>query len=124
MSTMPPSALLTGFARLIIIAMRCPTLGESERPVFFVFSDDMEWVKAELKPLGRFIFVDHNNVENGFEDLRLISRCRHQVIANSSFSWWERGQSRFRKIVVAPRKWFNQYAGDTRDLYPEGWITI
>jgi len=79
--------------------------GKVNDPVFFVFSDDMEWVKAELKPLGRFIFVDHNNGENGFEDLRLISRCRHQVIANSSFSWWgawlNPGSG---KIVVAPRK--------------------
>jgi hypothetical protein len=94
-------------------------------PVFFVFSDDMELVKPELSSTGKFLFVDHNSVENGFEDLRLMSHCRHQIIANSSFSWWGAWLNpNPEKIVIAPHKWFNEYAGDTKDLYPPGWIKI
>ena len=84
-----------------------------------------DWVKSELSSQGQFVFVDHNSVENGFEDLRLMSLCRHQIIANSSFSWWGAWLNpNPEKIVIAPRKWFNEDAGDTKDLYPPGWMKI
>ena len=57
-------------------------------PVFFVFSDDPEWTRANLSSPYPTHYVDHNTPEDAFQDLRLMSICRHHIIANSSFSWW------------------------------------
>lgn len=60
-----------------------------DRPHFFVFSDDMAWTKDNLRIPGKVTYVDHNGPEKGYEDLHLMSRCKHNVIAGfSSFSWW------------------------------------
>jgi hypothetical protein len=62
-----------------------------EKPRFFIFSDDMAWVRDNLDvghPLN-FVGADRRNAD--YEDLYLMSQCRHQIIANSSFSWWGRG---------------------------------
>lgn len=92
-----------------------------ERPRFFIFSDDMEWVRENLDvghPLS-FVGVDRRNADH--EDLHLMSQCRHQIIANSSFSWWGAWLNRNPdKIVLAPKQWFAAPI-DTRDLIPEGW---
>lgn len=58
-----------------------------ENPTFFVFSDDLTWAKANL-PLPDAKFVNGNFGETAFRDMHLISRCRHAIIANSSFGWW------------------------------------
>ena len=55
---------------------------------FFVFSDDPQWVRDNLKHNYATTFVDHNNVDKNYEDLRLMSQCKHHIIANGSFSWW------------------------------------
>ena len=96
-----------------------------DKPYFFVFSDDPEWSKANLYISHPVIFVDHNNAFTSYEDLRLMSRCRHHIIANSSFSWWgawlNPGSD---KIVIAPERWFNKEDIDTTDLLPESWIRL
>ncbi len=75
-----------------------------DNPVFFVFSDDMLWVKNNFIDIkGNFIFVEKNEPH---EDLFLISQCRHNVIANSSFSWigaWINDQ--VDKKMIAPSHW-------------------
>jgi hypothetical protein len=75
-----------------------------ENPVFFVFSDDMVWVKNNFQGIqGNFIFVEKNEP---YEDLFLISKCRHNVIANSSFSWlgaWINDHE--DKKMIAPSHW-------------------
>ena len=94
-------------------------------PHFFVFSDDPDWVKAELSLQGRFCLVDHNRGAESYNDMRLMSMCRHHIIANSTFSWWGAWLNPSpTKIVIAPRLWFNNHAADARDLFPEGWITL
>jgi len=77
-----------------------------QSPVFYVFSDDPEWTGANVKIDHPCVFVNHNSQENAFEDLRLMSRCKHHVIANSSFSWWGAWLSgNSEKVVIAPRIW-------------------
>lgn len=95
-----------------------------ERPEFFIFSDDIAWVKANLKVDFPCQYVDHNQGAESYNDMRLMSMCRHHIIANSSFSWWGAWLNpRPDKIVVAPKKWF---ANDKNvaDLYPAGWVLI
>lgn len=92
----------------------------------FVFSDDHAWVKSNLRFHLPTVFVDHNSPKSGHhEDLRLMAACRHQVIANSSFSWWGAWLNPHpQKVVIAPKKWFNDPTINTDDLLPASWITI
>jgi len=95
-----------------------------EAPQFFVFSDDMEWVRANLKISHPCRYVDHNHGAESFNDMRLMSLSRHHIIANSSFSWWGAWLNPAQeKIVVAPRKWFAN-GRDVNDLFPKGWVTL
>jgi hypothetical protein len=57
-------------------------------PAFFIFSDDPEWVKANLSLNYEHYFISHNTGLDSFNDMHLMSLCRHHIIANSSFSWW------------------------------------
>lgn len=91
----------------------------------FVFSDDIEWARANL-PLAAHphTFVSHNKGSDSWRDMQLMSICRHHVIANSSFSWWAAWLNTSRmKTVVAPKRWFVKNI-DTRDLMPQQWIRI
>ncbi|RNC68869.1 MAG: alpha-1,2-fucosyltransferase [Desulfuromonadales bacterium] len=93
-------------------------------PTFFVFSDDMVWVKEHLKLGERVHYVDHNGPNRGHDDMRLMSLCKHHVIANSSFSWWGAWLSvNPDKIVYAPQRWFNKDV-KSRDNIPESWLCI
>jgi hypothetical protein len=94
-------------------------------PRCFVFSDEPEWVRANLHlPLPTTI-VDFNGTDMAHEDLRLMSACKHYVIANSSLSWWGAWLGRDPcKRVVAPKQWFMGGTRNTRDLIPEGWIRL
>ncbi len=92
-------------------------------PTFFVFSDDIAFARANL-PIGlRTIFVDHNDDHTSHEDLRLMSACRHHIIANSSFSWWGAWLNpRLEKFVIAPKQWLLRPDSYYPDLFPQEWI--
>ncbi len=92
--------------------------------VFFVFSDEPEWVAEHLKVDFPVRYISHNG-DTPHEDLRLMSLCRHHIIANSSFSWWGAWLSdNPDKIVIAPKRWFNDPSINTSDLTPTVWQRI
>lgn len=95
-------------------------------PKFFLFSDDLNWCKGVFKFLGS----DVNFVQgfDDFESLGLMKACKHNIIANSSFSWWGAWLNRnTEKIVIAPDKWGyyeRQGRKPKKDMIPEEWIII
>lgn len=92
-------------------------------PCFFIFSDDPEWAEKNLKITHPATFVAHNGPGKNYEDLRLMSQCRHHIIANSSFSWWGAWLGQHPNTsVYAPKRWFNSPSFNTKDLLPEVWI--
>jgi len=95
-----------------------------EKPVFFVFSDDVEWAKKNIAIDYPCTYIDHNRQEHSYIDMQLMSLCKHHIIANSSFSWWGAWlNSSLEKIVVAPAVWFIDGTDDC-DLVPEAWIRL
>ena len=96
-----------------------------EHPVYFLFSDDIPWVKENFTSNFETHFVDFNDASTNFEDLKLMSSCKHNIIANSSFSWWGAWLNKNpNKIVIAPKKWFNTEKVNTSDIIPEDWIQL
>lgn len=86
---------------------------------FLVFSDDIEWCKQ--------VFPDDVVFPQGtqFEDLCMMTLCKHNIIANSSYSWWGAYLNQnLDKKVIAPRNWFTNKSMDTSDLIPSKWIII
>ncbi|MBS0028137.1 alpha-1,2-fucosyltransferase [Chitinophaga sp. 22321] len=78
-----------------------------ENPQFFVFSDDPEWAEKEIKE-ENMVFVNNNVGSYSYRDMQLMSLCKHNIIANSTFSWWGAWlNNNEKKIVVSPQTWFN-----------------
>ena len=98
--------------------------GHVVKPLFFIFSDDIAWVKANLNIDSSAFFVDHNANQESYNDMRLMSLCKHHIIANSSFSWWGAWLNQnAEKIVIAPKQWFSK-STDSSDLIPASWIRL
>lgn len=95
---------------------------------FFFFSDDMEWVKRNFGDYHeKSIFVSGNNKDDSWKDMMLMSNCDHNIIANSSFSWWAAWLNRNKdKMVIAPRRWFKDEEKEhyTYDLIPPQWLRL
>lgn len=94
---------------------------------FIVCSDDQKWCRENLKPLELYgaVFTFSSETEP-MADLTLMSCCEHNIISNSSFSWWAAWLNQNPdKIVIAPKLWFGPGNGhlNTKDLIPENWIT-
>lgn len=106
------------------IASRTPS------PHFFIFSDNIPWLKenllATLMKTGHPFTIVENNSTKNYEDLILMSKCNHHIIANSSFSWWGAWLNpKTDKIVLAPKTWFaHAPKNNTMDILPEEWIKI
>lgn len=89
---------------------------------FYLFSDDINWVEENLQLENRCI-IDWNQGEDSWQDMYLMSCCRHHIIANSSFSWWAAWLNPNKnKIVLTPNKWFNHT--DAVGIVPKSWIKI
>ena len=84
-------------------------IGVSELKLF-VFSDDPQYVKNNFKELQNAVFVTNNSGVNSFRDMQLMSKCKYNIIANSTFSFWGAYLNQYsEKIVIAPRKAANIY---------------
>ena len=90
----------------------------------FVFSDNPEWARQYLQLSCPCTIVAHNHTNSGreYEDLRLMSMCKHYIIANSTFSWWGAWMGDHKgKLVIAPMRWYKNLKVKTEYLYPENW---
>lgn len=91
---------------------------KEKNPHFYVFSNDANWVRENLNINAPFTPIDINPPNKGFYDLELMRNCKHNIIANSTFSWWGAWLNQNPdKVVIAP------YAGNTY-MYPETWKQV
>ena len=99
--------------------------GVEGTPTVFVFSDDPDWAKANLPLPVEKVVVDFNGPETDFEDMRLMSLCRHNIIGNSSFSWWAAWlNANPDKRVAGPARWFGEPKMRNPDILPGDWLRI
>ncbi|MFN3403734.1 MAG: alpha-1,2-fucosyltransferase [Cytophagaceae bacterium] len=95
-------------------------------PVFYFFSDEPEWIEKNF-PLGdlQYHVIKGNSSNKSFLDMYLMSCCDHNVIANSTFSWWAAWlNDNKNKQVVAPKNWLKAVDFDLKDIYPSDWCII
>ncbi len=89
----------------------------------FVFTNDTVWARENLSFDVPTLFVEGNDEDNGYIDMYLMSLCQHNIIANSTFSWWGAWlNANPEKKVITPRKWFNTDELNNNDIIPESWI--
>lgn len=96
-----------------------------EEPCFFIFSDDIEWVKENIGDVLKkeYYILDVNTQINSWQDMFLMTQCSHNIIANSSFSWWGAYLNQNKdKIVIAPKKYYLNMLNT--DMMPKEWLTI
>lgn len=94
-------------------------------PCFFVFSDDLVWAKENLSFMDQILFIELEKNTPDHEEMYLMSLCKHNIIANSSFSWWGAWLNQNpNKIVIIPQRWFMDATINTNDLIPKSWICL
>jgi Glycosyl transferase family 11 len=96
-----------------------------ENARFYVFTDDTKWAAENLHLPSPMTIVEGNQDAQSYKDMWLMSVCRDNIIANSSFSWWSAWlNANPTKIVLAPKHWFKKSSFDTADLIPEDWQRV
>jgi len=99
-------------------------LAEYPEAIFVVFSNDIPWVKDHVQLPNTTIFFDHTDHRSAAEDIYAMSRCSHNIIAASTFSWWGAYLNENpEKTVIAPR-WWGSIDISTTDKCPESWVLI
>jgi hypothetical protein len=92
---------------------------------FYLFSDDIDWVKENITFSENIKYITNNDVTEGYKDLKLMSLCDHNIIANSTFSWWGAWLNQNdQKLVIAPSIWFKGIHTDKTDIIPERWHIV
>lgn len=94
-------------------------------PRFLIFSNDTAWCEEWVKkyPELDMRLIKGTDEDTGYIDMYLMSLCKHNIVANSSFSWWGAYLNRnSEKLVIAPKKWLNNH--DETDIYTEEMIRI
>ena len=95
---------------------------------YYIFSDDIEWCRNNIgKDLNYCEYINHNLGNDAWQDIILMKNCKHNIIANSSFSWWGAWlNENIDKIVISPHNWFAnaKYEILTSELIPEDWVRL
>jgi hypothetical protein len=92
-----------------------------EKPMFYIFSDDISWCKENFNFLENKVFID--DTKSALEDLELMKHCKHNIIANSTFSWWGAWlNDNDNKIVIAPKIWWS--AKKDKNIACNKWMKI
>lgn len=94
------------------------------RPKFFIFSDDISWAKENFSEIEDVNFLDNSGAYH-LDDFLFMKECKHNIIANSSYSWWSAYlNSNVNKIVIAPALWIKGIEFNAKDLFPINWIIL
>ncbi|RYE17794.1 MAG: alpha-1,2-fucosyltransferase, partial [Sphingobacteriaceae bacterium] len=94
------------------------------KPDFFIFSDDIEWCKSQLN-IQNATYINHNIGKQSFIDMQLMSNCKHNIIANSSFSWWGAWLNKNeRKITISPEIWLEKINIRAENIVPDSYIKL
>lgn len=92
-----------------------------DNPIFLIFSDDLEWVKEHLFINARYIYVNEDRKLEDYEELFIMSRCKSNIISNSTFSWWAAWLNQNEnKTVIAPKKWTKEQG----NIVPDEWTIL
>ena len=96
-----------------------------KNPVFFIFSNDLNWCKDKLELKDNCVLVDANDGAHPVEELRLMMNCKHFILSNSTMSWWAQYLCRNdKKIVISPNVWSKGKIKQLGDLMDECWVKI
>lgn len=93
-----------------------------KNPFFLIFSEDMEWAKKNLAGVDHCIYINEDNKLKDYEELMIMSRCKSNIISNSTYSWWGAWLNRNPdKIVIAPKgPWLSKQT----NIVPKDWMAI
>ena len=97
-------------------------LEKLKTPKWFFFSDDIEWCRKEFSDFENAVFVSGNE-DAPYEDIRLMSLCKHHIIANSTFSWWGAYLGDDSGMTISPRPWFKGLEMPS-SCVPSKWVAV
>jgi hypothetical protein len=90
-------------------------------PSLFVFSDDLDWARQNIKTSLPISFIANNKRDESYKDMYFMTQCKHNITANSSFSWWGAWLNASpNKLVICPKRWFLDRS-NVSDLIPPNW---
>jgi hypothetical protein len=113
-----------GSCSLDFYAAALARIGITADTTCYIFSDDVEWVKSNLKLGCPCIYVADRCTGSAAVELLMMSHCQHHIISNSTFSWWGAWLGgNPQKIVVGPKVWLRELAESSR-IYPKSWLRI
>ncbi len=94
-------------------------------PHYFIFSDDLEWTRKHFNFIKNSTFIKLDTTTSDSEEIYLMSICKHNITANSTFSWWGTWLNQNpNKIVIAPQKWTNDPTKNLKDIIPKDWMCL